>query len=57
MNQRAYQLPASAKDVHPILIGAKVPKLTLTTVKGNSFALNAAITEKPTVLIFYRGHW
>ncbi len=57
MKQSRHQLPTSAKDICPILIGAKVPKLTLTTVKGSSFALNAAITEKPTVLIFYRGHW
>lgn len=57
MRQSIRQLPASAKDICPILIGAKIPKLTLTTVKGSPFALNAAITEKPTVLIFYRGHW
>ncbi len=57
MNERAQQLPASAKDICPILIGATVPKLTLTTVNGSPFDLNAAITEQPTVLIFYRGWW
>ncbi len=57
MNQTAPQLPISAEDIRPILIGAAVPKLTLSTVDGNSFDLNAAITEKPTVLIFYRGGW
>ncbi len=57
MNQRAQQLPTSAKDICPILIGATAPELTLTTVNGSSFDLNAAITEKPTVLIFYRGGW
>ncbi len=57
MSQRMQQIPVSAKDIRPKIIGAKLPKLTLTTVEGNSFALNAAITEKPAVLIFYRGHW
>ncbi len=57
MNQEAQQLPTAASDVHPILIGATVPKLALTTVNGSPFDLNAAITEKPTVLIFYRGWW
>jgi hypothetical protein len=57
MHQTTRQVPASAKDICPVLIGATVPKLTLTTVNGSSFDLNAAITEKPTVLIFYRGGW
>ena len=57
MNQRAHQLPTSAEDICPILVGAMVPKLTLTTVEGSLFDLNAAIAEKPTVLIFYRGGW
>ena len=57
MNQTAHQLPASAEDICPILVGAMVPNLTLTTVNGSLFDLNAAIAEKPTVLIFYRGGW
>ncbi len=57
MNQTAPQPPTSAEDIRPILIGAAVPKLTLTTMDGSPFDLNAAITEKPTVLIFYRGGW
>lgn len=57
MNQTAHQLPISAEDICPILVGAMVPNLTLTTVNGRLFDLNAAIAEKPTVLIFYRGGW
>ena len=57
MNQRAQQVPNSAQDICPILIGTMTPKLTLTTAKGSSFDLNVAIAEKPTVLIFYRGGW
>ena len=57
MNRISRQLPASAKDTCPILVGAAVPELTLTMVDGGSFDLNAAIVAKPTVLIFYRGGW
>ncbi len=57
MNQRAHQLPTSAEDICPVLVGTATPKLTLTTVDGSSFDLNEAITQKPTVLIFYRGGW
>ncbi len=57
MNQAAHQLPISAEDVCPILVGTTVPKLTLTTASGSPFDLNAAIAKKPAVLIFYRGGW
>ncbi len=57
MSQTAEQLPASAGAIHPILIGTAVPKLTLTAVDGSAFDLNAAIAQKPTILIFYRGGW
>ena len=57
MDQKAYQVPTSAEDICPILVGTTIPKLTLTTVNGSPFDLNAAIIEKPTVLIFYRGGW
>ena len=47
----------SAKQVRPPLIGAEVPPLTLRTSDGSEFDLNAAINEKPAILIFYRGGW
>lgn len=47
----------SAEAIHPILIGSKVPELTLRTIDGELFNLNEAIRNKPTVLIFYRGGW
>lgn len=49
--------PDSADKVRPILVGSTIPKLTLTTVDGKPFDLNAAITKQPTVLLFYRGSW
>ncbi|MFQ5865721.1 MAG: hypothetical protein ACE5IW_10875 [bacterium] len=57
MNHKLPPLPTSAEDIRPILVGATVPRLTLTTVDGSSFDLNTAISEKPAVLIFYRGGW
>lgn len=57
MNQTSHPLPTLAENICPLLIGAMVPKLTLTAADGRSFDLNAAITKKPTVLIFYRGGW
>lgn len=54
---RAQTIPASAKDVTPLLVGDEVPVLTLKTVDGEPYDLNAAIKKKPTALIFYRGGW
>ena len=49
--------PASATDVRPLLIGAKVPELTLSSADGSPFDLTRALATKPTILIFYRGGW
>jgi peroxiredoxin len=51
------KIVAAATDVVPLDRGASVPKLTLETVDGKAFDLNAAVAKKPTVLIFYRGGW
>ena len=48
-------IPASAKDVHPLVIGDSIPKLVLDTADGEAFDLNRAIEEKPSILIFSRG--
>ncbi len=50
-------IPASADDICPVKIGAKLPALGLTTVDGKAFDIQAAVAKKPTVLIFYRGGW
>lgn len=55
--QNSDQVANSAQEIHPLLIGFAVPRLTLTKLDGHSFDLNAAMAEKPTVLIFYRGGW
>ncbi|MDW7682180.1 MAG: peroxiredoxin-like family protein, partial [bacterium] len=48
---------ASAEEICPLLVGQKIPIVTLKTHDGANFDLNAAVTQKPTVLIFYRGGW
>lgn len=50
-------VPDSPSEIRPLLIGAPVPKVTLQTADGNPFDLNAAVSGRPSVLIFYRGGW
>jgi peroxiredoxin len=50
-------IPQSANEVCPLLIGDRVPVLTLKTAQGKAFDLNSSIAKKPTVLFFYRGGW
>jgi peroxiredoxin len=57
MSLAADQVPASPDQVCPKLVGQAVPQLVLTGEDGASFDLNAAIRQKPTVLVFYRGGW
>lgn len=50
-------IAAAADEVRPLLIGAKVPPLTLRTSDGEPFDLSDALAKKTTVLVFYRGGW
>lgn len=50
-------VPLSAEAINPILIGSKIPQLSLTEVDGSSFDLNKAVSKKPSILLFYRGGW
>lgn len=50
-------VPTDAKNVCPAKPGSTLPKLSLRSVSGEAFDLNASIAKKPTVLIFYRGGW
>ena len=53
----ANKVADSAEAICPLPIGAKVPRLTLSTADGTQFNLQEAFSQKPTVLIFYRGGW
>ena len=47
----------SADQVHPLLIGAKVPHVTVKKGDGTDVDLAAIVKKQSTILIFYRGGW
>jgi peroxiredoxin len=47
----------SPAKVCPLLVGVAIPQVTLQTVDGEPFDLNRAVSERPSVLVFYRGGW
>lgn len=51
------EVPQSAQEIRPLLVGAKVPALSLKTVDGKTLDLRAEIAQKPAVVVFYRGGW
>jgi len=55
--QMSYVIPQKPEDISPLLYGEKIPTAVLSDASGKSFDLNKAISEKPTVLVFYRGGW
>ncbi|MFZ4855561.1 MAG: peroxiredoxin-like family protein [Desulfuromonadaceae bacterium] len=50
-------VPAKAEEVQPILVGQVFPKALLKGIDGTAMDLSALLTEKPSILIFYRGGW
>ena len=47
----------SAQEIRPLLIGADIPDVTLSTPGHEQVVLREAMAEKPTILIYYRGGW
>jgi peroxiredoxin len=47
----------SAAEAKPLAVGATAPGVTVTSADGTAFDLGAALSAKPTVLLFYRGGW
>lgn len=56
-SENTYNVPVSAQYITPLLIGSSVPEIQLTTIDGAIFDLNQAFSNRPTILIFYRGGW
>lgn len=46
-----------AADVTPLLNGQSIPDVTVQTFEGKSVKLKDVVSEKPTVILFYRGGW
>ena len=53
----AADVPASAEDIRPLLVGSAVPDVRLPTADGGEVDLLTEAQAKPTILIFYRGGW
>lgn len=51
------KIPLNPQDISPLLIGEKIPEAVLSDASGRDFDLKKAISEKPTVLVIYRGGW
>ena len=51
------QIADKAENVAPLLIGEQIPDATLLNAKGEKVQLDMLLSQKPTVLIFYRGGW
>jgi peroxiredoxin len=50
-------LPKQAIEIAPLLIGEKIPSITLKSVDTTDVDLLELISKKRTVLVFYRGGW
>ena len=50
-------IPKSANDIAPLLIGEKVPGITLKTAENTAVKISDLLQKKKTVLVFYRGGW
>ncbi len=46
-----------ASEVTPALTGTTIPNATVKTIEGKTVEIKNIISQKPTVLIFYRGGW
>jgi peroxiredoxin len=53
----AQDLPATATDISPLLIGERIPAISLPDVEGKTISLLELASQKQTILIFYRGGW
>lgn len=50
-------VPKTANDIAPLLIGEKIPDITLKTSENAAVQLSDLFKNKKTVLVFYRGGW
>ncbi|NIM01656.1 MAG: hypothetical protein GTN89_12665 [Acidobacteria bacterium] len=53
----AEEVAAGPDGVRPLLIGATVPPVTVAGGDGEAVDLGEVLSNKPTVVIFYRGGW
>jgi peroxiredoxin len=51
------QIADKAEDISPLLIGEKIPDITLMSTAGKQQTLATITGGKPSILLFYRGGW
>ncbi|PKP48212.1 MAG: antioxidant AhpC [Bacteroidetes bacterium HGW-Bacteroidetes-12] len=51
------QVAENATDISPLLIGENAPDVEVKDINGKATSLKAILTEKPTIIMFYRGGW
>lgn len=44
-------------DICPLLVGSTLPEVNLTSADGETVSLSSLTTDKPTIIIFFRGSW
>jgi len=49
--------PENAEDISPLLIGEKIDDITLSDLNNKNIKLKELFSDKPTILVFYRGGW
>ncbi|WP_264531424.1 peroxiredoxin-like family protein [Flavobacterium sp. N502540] len=50
-------LPKMATDIAPLLIGEKIPNITLKSAENATVKISDLLEKKKAVLVFYRGGW
>ena len=53
----AGEIPSSPQEIRPLLIGTKIPAVTVQNAEGSGVDLAELFAKDPTVLIVYRGGW
>ncbi|MCD0472606.1 peroxiredoxin-like family protein [Flavobacterium sp. JAS] len=51
------EIPKSENDIAPLLIGEKIPNITLKSSENTDVQISDLFKKKKTVLVFYRGGW
>lgn len=51
------QLPEKPEDISPLLIGEKIPSVTVQTTLGKDISTDDLFRAGKSILIFYRGGW
>lgn len=51
------QISEKAEDISPLLIGETIPEAVLKAPDASDHSILNILSEKPTVLLFYRGGW